>query len=427
MIPAVDEANSPFVRRCAALILPVDFDEAAVQHWTAGPAPFSNGSLIADADARATYFDDRVRRALYPVDSTRRWHKFATERGEAAFRGFDVEAVELAHVRFAKGRVDAFLIVHGLLPTERPLETLALLSRLPPLGGSDVRDWYESVTDGAALADPETKRATTWSFFTPAGELRSAFPRDGYQDWPPDMQWLWLLAAATPFETYPPDPAHRDELARSIRQLSRDWSVLMLRDGAAFLGHRPDRGQEDVYFSHAEVYFRSIYLDALLLGMMQRAALQAIADDVAELGDPIREPKEVRRIERRLTEFRNVYWWRHLSGHGTVNELTRAYGRQHHLDELSRQIVEEVTEYSRQAQTAAADRTNALLGFLTLVGLPLGLVIGVFQTLGIDSPLPLAIAAVSMVLLTIALLGAAAPTLLEPMLRAIRRRESRSS
>lgn len=409
-----------FARRRAILVVPVKFDAAELSNWATGPEPFSGDGVVADAESRAGYFDERIRRALYGVETPCRWHLSTAPAQVRGLEGLEIEAVELTQARVPREDVNGLLAVHGTLPAPDPLGALASLAHLPPLAGPEARDGFESLGDGAVRIDPRTKRVTTLSFFTPAAELQPVLPA-GYEDWSAEEQWLWLLASATPFEDYPPDPGLRKEIASSTLRLSRDWSALVLRDGTAFLGRRPDRGADDPFFGSAELYFRSIYLDALLLGMIQRAALVSIADDVAALGDPIRRPGAVHALERRLTEFRNVYWWSHLSGHGSVNDLTAAYGRQHRLPELSRQVVEEVGYYASQVQTAAADRASALLGLLTLVGLPLGAVIGVFQILSIDSAPALAAAVLAAILASVLVVATVARPLIDPIVRAVRR------
>jgi hypothetical protein len=233
---------------------------------------------------------------------------------------------------------------------------------------------------------------------TPSGELSQALPGE-YDGWSAREQWLWLAASATPFERYPPDPALREELAQSTLRMSRDWEALVLRDGVGFLGRREDRGEGDPFFDDAELYFRSIYLDALVLGIAQKATLRSIADGVADLDDPRRMPVELRELERQVARFRNVYWWTHLSPHGPANELTRLYSRQHRLDALATQVFEEIGEHSQQVQTDAAERTNALLSFLTIVGVPLGIVAALLQVLAIDSPATVAAIVVATVVL----------------------------
>jgi hypothetical protein len=375
-----------FCRRSFISIVEATLDESALSGWEVGPAPFANSRIRADEDRRATYFDQRIRRALYSADGPQRRHRFEGPGiGAWGDRGVSVTAVEVGRLRFTTEPGRALLIVHGTLPSDEPIEALWSLARLSGDSDGDVREWYSRLGGGLVDIDARTTRATTAAFLTPAGDLPRVLP-DDYEGWTPTEQWLWLAASATPFERYPPDPVLRDDLAKFTVRISRDWEALVLRDGVGFLGRRPDQGEGDPFFDDAEVYFHSIYLDALVLGVAQKAALRSIADDVADLDDPHQKPRELRALERRVARFRNVYWWTHLSAHGPANELTRLYSRQHRLDALATQIFEEIGEHSRQIQTAAAERTNALLGLITIVGLPITAVIGLLTLLKLDSP-----------------------------------------
>jgi hypothetical protein len=381
------------------LIVPVEGSPADDSGWLFGPAPFQAAGVTADIRARATYFDERVERALYgDEEAPRRWHQFHDTQETPSRSGFQPEAAELISSVAGNGS-DGLLIIHGGCAEDLPPKALFELSRLPE-GREGLRSWIDEIAGPGVETRSDIKRVFISAFATPQAELVKRYPSE-YADWSASEENLWLLASATPLEIFPPVPTMIEELRTSAVELSRDWIALVLRDGAAFLGLREDKGAQDPFFRSAELYFHSIYLDALLLGMLQRINLVAIANDLAELGDPAMSPRAVRLLERRLSVFRNVYWWTHLSGHGAANSLNLAYGRQHRLPELCAQVTSETSEYSQQAQTAAANRTNSLLGVITVVGLPIGVVIGVFQTLKLESKASLIVSSVLAVLITL--------------------------
>jgi hypothetical protein len=47
------------------------------------------------------------------------------------------------------------------------------------------------------------------------------------------------------------------------------------------VGMRPDQGRDDAFFGYAELYLRSIYLDAVLLGMLQKQGLTHLEEHMA--------------------------------------------------------------------------------------------------------------------------------------------------
>jgi len=268
-------------------------------------------------------------------------------------------------------------VIVRLTIQSRP-EGLSRISKEPQLRTS----FEETLLGGLGLRlHSASKRMWTLALHVPAEELPRRDWPDDYLDWPARDQWLWEVASATTIATYPPVPEARDELVEveSVR-LSADWTALVLRDGVAFVGNSPAK----FLAVTAPVLIRTIYLDALLLGKVQSEWLARIAGDIAELGDPGSKPERLEEIERRLNYFRNVFWWQHLTPHGHANLLLRRYQSQHALPELASQIVSELADYSRQARTAAAARSNALLAALTLVGLPVATALGILQALGAD-------------------------------------------
>jgi predicted membrane protein len=67
--------------------------------------------------------------------------------------------------------------------------------------------------------------------------------------------------------------------------LSADWSGLVLRDGMAFAGTRQDRGTADPFYGHAAQYARSIYLDAILIGLLQLHGITGLENTLAAAFD----------------------------------------------------------------------------------------------------------------------------------------------
>ncbi len=372
--------SAHFSPRSAILIADAELD--ALPPWEPGPLPFEAGETVATGEVRRSYFNERAAQALYGPSRVHR-RDAPSPPPHAAFHVLGLELLVVSEHPRAR---NALLVAHGELAADG-LDLVTSLEQLAAVGprGSPSRAWYDGLFDGLGHTEPGVRRATTAALVTPQGPPEAPLPPSEYGAWSPELQWLWLLASGTPPEEYRPPPEWGDELAESLVRISDGWLALVLRDGAAFLGSGPDIGAIYRLFPSAELHFRTIYLDALLLGHVQRLRLGQIADDLAVLGDPVRHPERLRELELELAEFRNVFWWQHLGPHWHGNELLRAYQRQHEIPGLFDQVVGGLHDYSRQAQTTAAQRTSGLLGVISIVGGPSAFALGLVRALGVEN------------------------------------------
>lgn len=370
-----------FTTRCAIFVVDVDLDR--LPEWHAGPLPVRGGETTATRDVRRHYFNERTSQALHGSGRVHLWadeHAFGAPPAD-----FDVLGLELLRVHGRRQSRNALLAVHGRLTVDG-LAVVSSLARLAQIGpaGSSSRAWYDALLESFGRVEQNVRRAATVSLVVPARPPEAPLSSPEYEEWTPELQWLWLLASATPTEDYRPPPEYRQALSESLVPLSAGWRALVLRDGAAFLGSGSDISAVYRLSSDPELHFRSIYLDSLLIGHVQRLQLSRIADDLAALGDPVRHPERLVELEQELTTFRNVFWWQQLGPHWHGNELLDAYQRQHQIPELLAEVVDGLDDYSRQTRTSAAQRTSALLGVLTIVGLPASFAVGLMRALGIE-------------------------------------------
>jgi hypothetical protein len=372
---------STFLRRLAIVVVPVDLFELPA--WEPGPLPLMQDGVVASADLRRSYFNERSATALYGPG---RMHRgVGLEHGRVrSCDQFVVDGVELLGVPAGGGRRNALLAVHGEVLADGLgfVETLARIGHLGT-GASPSRSFLDELLGGCGSVMSGLTQATTIALATPAGALETPIESPGYDGWSADLQWLWMLASATPPGDYLPARQEQEELLDSLILLSASWQVLVLRDGAAFVGSGIDMSSAYRLSPNAEFHFRTVYLDALLVAQAQRLQLTRIADELAALADPMIDPGPLLRLERELTAFRNVYWWQHLGPQWHANKLLHAYQEKHGISELFEQVAEELGDYSRKAQTAATQRTEALVGVLAVVGLPLGAALELMHALDV--------------------------------------------
>ncbi|WP_371606129.1 hypothetical protein OG725_10365 [Streptomyces sp. NBC_01213] len=358
--------------------------------WDQGPFPFELGSRRTDAETRATYFAPASARVLYGAPGRpRRWYRPTS----VVHDGVHLIGMELLRTATARNPDHALAVLHftvagPLLPVVRaiagraaadgdaamlsgPLDPAALLAGLAEV---------TSATGTFAISRPYTV-----AFLTPEAGHGPAL-RAGYEGELPDTadRWLWQLASRSTPADFPLAPETAAvELGNAVR-ISADWSALVLRQGAAFLGHRADTGDGDFY-AFGALHSRTVYLDALLLGSLQRDHIDELTDELSDVFDARRLARRVATLERSIATFRSTYWRQHLTAHGPANELLLAFQNQHRLPDRFGEILAEAADYSRLVQTQESQQISGALGALTVLGLPLGTSLGVLQVVGDES------------------------------------------
>jgi hypothetical protein len=345
--------------------IPISGEAPPPGPWRPGPLPLPAGDGTADRAARATYFDERAARVLYGQrsDGTRahRWVEPHREIDDV----LEVEAVELLELPIL-GDARGLLLLHVRADATDPHAVQASWARLVRWKEGDGRVRMERLLADILGAPVGLAPRVGHPFhvaYLRGVEADVAGPLPD-SPLPPHDQWLFVLASAVaPGSFTPHDDDHA--LFRHRLPLSRDWSALVLRDGAAFVA------QTAAPFTRgpAPLYVRSIYLDALALGVLQQLALLALADRLAALDDPGRHPRDVERLEASLSHLRNSLWWQHLTQHSVANDLLAALQEQRRLPDLLAQTVDELEDYTRQASLRFSRYLNLFVAVLAVSGL----------------------------------------------------------
>ncbi|MET9443429.1 hypothetical protein [Streptomyces sp. NPDC006610] len=381
------------IRQTVTVVLPVSLPDGGPREtgWTPGPLPFRAGQGAWDRERRARYFAPAAARALY---DDRRHRTVSVTEG--ALR---LEGLELLRAATPGAPRRGLGVLHFTVTGPRLLETLRAIGHRPgagpdPLTGSlDPAVLFADAADTRPPAAPfALARPYTVAFFTPAAHHTAAL-RDADRELPPSADsWLRSLAARATEDDNPSPPQRLERVAAEAIRISADWSALVDRHGAAFLGHRPDRGEGDFYgFALAQA--RTVHLDALLLGMVQRDHLDALTDELSQVfGSAPGLARRVFALERNIAVFRSTHWRRHQTVHGPADGLLRAFQARHRLPELFADILAEAADYSRIVQTRESGQIAGALGVLTILGLPLGTALSVLQVLGDENPRHLVLA-----------------------------------
>ncbi|MFJ7420761.1 hypothetical protein ACIQXD_19420 [Streptomyces uncialis] len=378
---------APAVRQVLSIVVPVQMTSSPA--WDEGPLPLEHGARRADRSTRQTYFARPAARVLYgQPERPCRWHRFLdVSQGPVTVHG-----AELLRTPLSDDPHRALAVLHlsvddgggadGLHSVVRSLARRHDAPATPLVGGLDL----EHLLAGQARI-AERGPLYTVALLTPGrAELPDLYSRAYRRTWSATDQWLWALASRTSANDYPPDPESTPDLVGDMVRLSADWTALALRDGAAFVGRRRDLGSADPFFGYAELHVRTVYLDAFLLGMIQRSHIDQLTEHLSGIFDDTGLAGRVTAMEQRIAQFRSTYWRQHLTHHGPANDLLLAYQNQHRLPARFAEILTEATDYARLVQSQENQQISGALGILTIVGLPLGTALAVQQVLDDTNP-----------------------------------------
>ncbi|MEU0693878.1 hypothetical protein ABZ349_07800 [Streptomyces niveus] len=377
-------------RQTLTVVLPVRLHRTPDPRtgWAQGPYPFTQGARRTDTATRSGYFAPASARVLYGTpDRPCRWHRALAVTHD----GLRLTGLEILRTATARDPRHALAVLHftvdgPLLPVLRAIGHRPTAGPEPlsgPLDPTALLDPVAEVRDGAgtfALARPYTV-----AFLTPEAHHTPALRPDPEAMLPPTAdRWLWQLASRSAPGDFPVAPESAPHHDASTVRISADWSALVLRHGAAFLGHRADSGGGDFY-DFGALHARTVYLDALLLGSLQRDHIDELTEELSEVFDSERLTRRVTALEKNIARFRSTYWRQHLTAHGPANGLLRAFQYQHRLPERFAEILAEAADHSRLVQTLESQQISGALGVLTILGLPLGTALSVLQVLGDES------------------------------------------
>lgn len=378
------------VQRCVtAVIVPIRMQRLPGPDWQPGPFPNQwtrtrenrQNELIGTSAERLAYINPRLERVLYRRDTHDiRWHK-APVPSSFSPAYYRPKATEVLRLPTARG-VNGLLMVHGSIPSRTDgsiLDTLKTLANHNPTHGADVRNWLNSQISDWAEINPASRRATFIALVTPARDsLGDRFDTTEHEDWTPADQWLWGLSSLARFE---PDRTTLETFRSKQIRPSSKLAAVVSRDSVGLVGlaKDPGVGLAGNFFDGAQFFVEGLYTDALAVAYAQRILIAGLAEaiDSAAASEPTVETLAA--LEDRVLEFRREYWTTDFAPQGIHDEMILRYREAHDLPERLEQVTRDIADYSRRLQTLATDTTNAVLGFLTIVGLPITIALAGWQ------------------------------------------------
>jgi hypothetical protein len=216
-----------------------------------------------------------------------------------------------------------------------------------------VNEWLRTISCSSTKAATDRAPFTvTFGLIDSAeGEVPFGSTDSALDEWDEMQQWSWLSASMTLPSVYAP-PLGGSDTGIEIA-LSSSWSARVLRDGAAFvaISRRPD-GSPDESLPSLAFYARTIYLDALLLGLLEMEWINRFADRVSESAKSTSlDIDDIGAMDRAITRFRASLWWRAVGQGSHSDRLLAAYQDEHHLPILLDTSKDEIADLVNQMRS----------------------------------------------------------------------------
>ncbi|WP_434795251.1 hypothetical protein WN979_16625 [Streptomyces albidoflavus] len=296
--------------------------------------------------------------------------------------GFVVDTIELVrlnqHARSSlvtmrsRPAADSVAVIHGHLPEHQSsMDLVAALRRSADLDPDREqgahRAWANSVLPPGYEVARDQREATYLALVTSATSLPRLSERSAQSGLDAADQWLVHLYEASA------DVPSTDLTSRQI-PLAGGLPTVVGPRGLVSVGTRSDvvqAGHPVSYYEGSSYQQRTLYTDALVMGRLQDLLIDAVDSEVEHAARATPDRRRIFRLERDFLVFRRSYlratfgrgfrpalilrtWQRHADTHGRVQILK-----------------DDLTELSRQVQTFETETTNAILGLIATIGLPL--------------------------------------------------------
>lgn len=179
---------------------------------------------------------------------------------------------------------------------------------------------------------------------------------------------LWNLAMASPSKNPGPPAGERDDHEAGVEVTLPKTDVLVTRLGLVQRGRgNGEHGDPTTVNGKDRGRFRTIYLDGLLMVMMQQRILDELTEASARLIDPLRKPRAFNRLSRQFRRFRVTWWWRGFSRWRQPDRVVTALQGMLDLGSSYEELREDHAFFAEMLRAAQTSRLNMLIIALTVL------------------------------------------------------------
>ena len=191
-----------------------------------------------------------------------------------------------------------------------------------------------------------------------------------------------VTCTQTSLPDYEPHPDGLKQLMANGRiALWTNWEGIALHDNVVFLGTVATPFTRGDLAENVENDYFYLYL----LALYQKMRLSIFSGELMRQNDDLyRNLEEARAMVDSFVEFRNHYWFANVTFKPQGTTIYQQFQRGLNVESLYESVSHEVNELQEYYERKADRRREALLFFLTFVGLPAGLLAAMFGAVLFD-------------------------------------------
>ena len=153
--------------------------------------------------------------------------------------------------------------------------------------------------------------------------------------------------------------------------LSESWCATVLQRGAAFVAMTPQ--ESDGFHVTGRALVRSVYLDAVLLALLQQEVVHDLTNRVPALLRPGTRLADRLALQRQLIEYRAVMWSQNIAESRIVNDILNTAQRQLELHQKLTELATDISDLAQVSRLEADRRITTLLNLLVAVSAGAGI------------------------------------------------------
>jgi hypothetical protein len=386
---APDKQDMPVGQLTIVVIAEVTIPGPPGLTWHAGPLEMSwrvgtPKEVRSNTAGRVYYLNEGLEACLYRSENDPiRWHKLEAQPLPNPLAG-TVTAVELLSLPSLSRRLPSLLGLAAIhIRTEEvshreAREVVYAVTNLNRRHGTSMRELVDSLLSGDAMLTSNSRRVPAVSYLYTSEYSTSPFA-EALEAASTTQQWLYLLdnQARIP-------PSLEQLVAASGRDIpvSDDYCARVTAQGISIVTEPGPVTPSRLSANEAISFFaRGLYVDLLLFCHSQTVLLRDISVRATAALEGNSTEDALDKLRGAVLRFRRLYLRSDFAPQPPYDHFLQEYDRAVQLESALTRVQKDIDDLASMVQSALTRQTNAFLGLITIVALPLTAAISIWQVL----------------------------------------------